>query len=212
VKDPATTQPGPSNLPPPIEGAAVRVIAQLHAEHHQQASAIEHAIDRATATIGRPAFLGILTGIVCLWVGVNLLLPRIGGEAFDPPPFAWLVSVLALLAVYISVLILTTQRRADRLASRREQMTLELAFLSEHKTAKIIGLLEELRYDSPNVKDRIDEEANAMATPADARAVLDAIEETHEEMLAAGVIGEEPAPNAEPAETIRTPIIPKAAL
>ena len=74
---------------------------------------------------------------------------------------------------------------SDRLASRREQMTLELAFLSEHKTAKIIALLEELRLDSPDVKNRVDNEAAAMARPSDTRAVRDAIKDTHDGMIAA---------------------------
>jgi uncharacterized membrane protein len=82
----------------------------------------------------------------------------------------------------MTTLILTTQRRADRLASRREQMTLELSLLSERKTAKIVELLEELRRDSPGVKARIDDEAKAMATPVDTRAVRDAIISINEEV------------------------------
>ena len=54
---------------------------------------------------------------------------------------------MGLLALYVTVLILTTQRRDDQLASYREQLTLELAILGEQKSAKIISLLEELRRD-----------------------------------------------------------------
>jgi uncharacterized membrane protein len=61
------------------------------------------------------------------------------------------------------VLILATQRREDQLAQRREQLTLELAILGEQKTAKIIQLLEESRQDNPQVHDRHDPEAEAMA-------------------------------------------------
>ena len=89
------------------------------------------------------------------------------------------------MSLNMGILILTTQRRADRLASRREQMTLELALLSEHRTAKIIALIEELRFDSPNVRNRVDEVANAMASPADAHSVLAAIEDTRDDLTAA---------------------------
>ena len=173
-----------SDLTQQIEGS-VGAIAHLHAEHHQQASAIERWIDRATAALGMPASLGILSVTVCLWVGMSLMLTQIGVAPFDPPPFPWLASGLALASVYMSILILATQRRADKLASRREHLTLELALISEHKAAKIIRLLEELRYDSPNVRNRVDAEADAMATPADACAVLGAIKDIREEMLAA---------------------------
>lgn len=177
-------EPEDSGLPPHIEGT-IRAIAELHADHHLQASPIEHGIDAATALLGRPASLAVVSLIVGLWICVNLILPQLGGVPFDPPPFPWLVSGISLMALYMGILILTTQRRADKLASRREQMTLELALLSERRTAKIIALLEELRFDSPNVRNRVDEEANAMASPADPRAVLNAIKDTHDEMVAA---------------------------
>src|SRR5205085_11781582 len=107
-----------------------------------------------------------------------------GGTAFDTPPYPRLMGGLGLVALYMTVLILTTQRRADRLASRREQMTLELSLLGERKTAKIVELLEELRRDSPNVKDRTVNEAKAMATPVDTRSVRDAISGIRQEMKA----------------------------
>ena len=78
----------------------------------------------------------------------------------------------------MTVLILTTQRRDDQLAAHREQLTLELAIIGEQKSAKIIALLEELRQDSPTLRNRVDHEAAAMSVAADPQAVLDAIKET----------------------------------
>ena len=86
---------------------------------------------------------------------------------WDPPPFNWLQGLVGLLALYDTVLILITQRRDDLLASYREQLTLELAILGEQKAAKIIALLEEMRCDNPNLRDRVDVEAEAMSVPAD---------------------------------------------
>ena len=54
-------------------------------------------------------------------------------------------------------------------------MTLELAILSEQKSAKIIALLEEFRRNDPNQGNQCDEVAEAMAQPADPQVVLDAI-------------------------------------
>jgi len=161
-------------LPPHLEDT-VREVARMHAEHDRQSSGIERAVDRVTAMLGSASFLGCLILFVLLWAGGNAILPLTGGAAFDPPPYPWLAGFLGLMALSISTLILITQRRADRLASRREQMTLELSLLSEQKIAKIVELLEELRRDSPDIRNRIDEEAQAMATPADTRAIHDAI-------------------------------------
>ena len=58
---------------------------------------------------------------------------------------------------------------------------MELAILSEQETAKVIQLLEESCKDNPLIRDRVDQEADAMAQPADPKSVLDAIKETHAE-------------------------------
>ena len=70
------------------------------------------------------------------------------------------------------------------MAGYREQLTLELAILGEQKSAKIIALLEEMRRDSPSLRNRVDEEAAAMSIAADPQAVLDAIKENEDAPLA----------------------------
>ena len=120
--------------------------------------------------------------IVVGWIGLNVLVMLMGHQPPDEPPFYWLQGAIGLGALYMTTLILTTQRREDELASHREQLTLELAILGEQKAAKIIELLEELRRDHPQLRNRIDPEAIALAAPADPQAVLDAIKDTHAEM------------------------------
>jgi uncharacterized membrane protein len=105
----------------------------------------------------------------------------LGYRPLDPPPFPWLAGAASVASLYLVVLILTTQRRDDRLAQRRELLNLELAILSEQKTAKVVALLEELRRDSPAVRDRVDKLADVMARPADPQSVIDAIKETRSE-------------------------------
>ena len=173
---------GASALPRHVEGT-VQAIARLHREHQQRASFAERAIDRTIAIIGRPAFLGALFLCIAVWVFINVALPQF---AFDPPPFVWLVGLIAVVSLFMTTLILISQRRADRLASRREQMTLEVSILSEQKAAKIISLLEELRRDIPTVSNRVDAEAQEMAEPADPHAVLEVIQATHDELVKAG--------------------------
>ena len=170
-------------LPAHIEDT-IQAIARLHAEHYDRATPLQRVIDRMTARAGRPEFVGVLTVLVVGWMAFNLMWATLGRRPPDEPPFFWMQGVVGLAAFYMTTLILTTQRREDQLASHREQLTLELAILSEQKAAKIIELLEELRRDAPDIRDRVDPKAEAMSTPADPQAVLDAIKETHEEMLA----------------------------
>ena len=87
----------------------------------------------------------------------------------------------SLASLYLVILILTSQRGDDRLTQRLELLNLELTILSEQKIAKVVALLEELRHDSPHLRNRVDELAEEMARPADPQSVIDAIKETHSE-------------------------------
>src|SRR4051794_6043635 len=148
--------------------------------HEADASPLQRLVERATRHAGRPAFIAVLTVIVVGWMALNLGLMASGRKPIDGPPFFWLQGSVALVALYMTVFILTTQRREDKLAGLRDQLTLELSILSEQKSAKIIELLEELRRDDPNISDRPDEDADALSTPADPNVVLGALKDTQE--------------------------------
>jgi len=161
-------------LPPHIE-ETVQAISRLQAQHESRATPGERLMDQMTAVIGQPRFLIWVALVVIGWTLGNLGAPRLGHAALDPPPFYWLQGATSLSALFVTVIILTSQRRADRLAGLRSQLTLELAILGEQKTAKVIDLLEEHRRDNPLMADRDDAEASDMAKPADPEAVLEAI-------------------------------------
>jgi uncharacterized membrane protein len=169
-------------LPAHIE-TTVAAIARLHAEHHKRATPFQRFTEDLTAKVGQTRFVGWLTLFVGSWIVINVVAVLTGRQPFDAPPFSWLELLVSLAALYMTALILSTQRRDDELASHREQLTLELAILSDQKSAKIIKLLEEMRRDHPDLRDRVDNDAHVMSTPTDPQAVLDAIKASHDEML-----------------------------
>jgi len=57
--------------------------------------------------------------------------------------------------------------------------------MTEQKGAKVIALIEEMRRDNPLIANRVDLQADAMSTPADPTAVIEAFKETHGDMMAA---------------------------
>jgi uncharacterized membrane protein len=118
---------------------------------------------------------------VAAWLGIDLAQIAARRPPFDPWPFDGLQGLASVAALFVTVFILITQRRSDQLSELREQLTLELAMLSEQKAAKLIELLEELRRDLPNVANRVDGEADALARPADPEAVLEALKENQVE-------------------------------
>jgi uncharacterized membrane protein len=169
-------------LPAHIE-QTVRAIAKLQVEHANQATTLDRLVACMTSYVARPMFAGFLVLVTIGWMIGNLVCRHMGYAVWDPPPFSWLQGAASLAALYVTVLILTTQRRDDRLTFHRDQMMLELTIITEQKTAKVIDLLEEMRRDDSALRDRKDPEAESMATTADPHAVLDAIKETHDDML-----------------------------
>ena len=169
-------------LPAYVE-ETVQAIAELHGEHRRNASSIHRVVERSVQFVGRPRFVALLTVFVILWIAVNVGLARIGA-AFDTAAFQTLQDLGELLGLYITILILITQRRENELVSHREQLTLELAILGDQKGAKIIQLLEGLRRDSPQLLNRTDQQAEEFSVAADPQAVFNAIRECHAEMEA----------------------------
>jgi uncharacterized membrane protein len=165
-----------NELPPHIE-ESVRSIARLHADHHHSATPQERAVERMTTLLGRVNSIVALGVGVVVWVLVNLLASILGYRPLDPPPFVGLTSTASVVSIFLVILILVAEQRANALTERREQLTLELAILSERKIAKAIQLLEELRRDGAQ-PDTSDAEAADMARPADPEAVIAAIDAT----------------------------------
>jgi len=169
----------------------INTIAGVHIRHRRQATRAHRFVEGAVTWVARPGFIALLTIVVVGWVIANLVLAA-QGRAFDPPPFPILQDIGTLTALYITVLILITTQREKEIGEHREQLTLELAILSEQKSAKIIQLIEEARRDNPLIGDRHDAEATELSVPADPEAVLDAIKDTHGQMRDAENLGGAP--------------------
>jgi uncharacterized membrane protein len=151
---------------------AVRSVAKLHSDHHGRTRASQRAVNRVTAFMARPVFIVLLGLGVVGWIGANLIAGAVGLHGIDAPAFLWLQGAANLFSLFAVMLVLVAQKHEDELNAHRDTLTLELAILSEHKIAKVIELLEELRRDSPHVQDRVDRQADQMAQPADAGSVL----------------------------------------
>lgn len=167
-------------LPPHIE-QTVQAIARLHKAHQERATPLQLLVDQLTALVARPAFVGVVVMTVIVWIGGNLLLLQLAGWSVDRPAFPWLQGAGELAAIFITTLILMSQRRKDELSELREQLILELAIMTEQKGAKLIALMEEMRRDNPLLANRVDTEAEDMSTPADPEAVLEAFQETQDD-------------------------------
>jgi uncharacterized membrane protein len=170
-------------LPAHIE-QTVQAIARLHNAHDRRATPLQLLVDRLTALVARPAFVGATILTVALWIVGNLLLRRLAGWSFDKPAFPWLQGAGELAAILITTLVLMSQRRKEELSELREQLILELAIMTEQKGAKLIALMEEMRRDNPLLANRVDTQADDMSIAADPEAVLEAFKDAQNEAAA----------------------------
>jgi uncharacterized membrane protein len=156
----------------------IQSIVRLHADHHERASPTQRAVGWFVERLGRPAFTVLLLISVVGWVGANLAARSLGYAPLDPPPFPGLQGAVSVASLFAVALVLAAQRHEDHLNKDRDMLALELALLSEQKTAKVIQLIEELRRDSPQIHDRVDLAAEHMSKPTDPDVVMETIRQS----------------------------------
>lgn len=157
----------------------IETIGDFYTRHEQRASRSQTIIEKISLFFGSAAYVAGMVAFVVCWIVASILAPDYGWTPFDPPPFFWLQGIVALNAFIITTTVLIRQNRMGQLAEHHAHLDLQVNLLTETKCSKIIDMLEELRRDLPNVKDKIDPEAEEMKTPADPGAVLSAIESEH---------------------------------
>ena len=155
------------------QNAQVNALLQQQAE--RSLTGLHRPLEQVGALLGRPAFLLSALGFFVLWIAMNLSRVARGGTPWDAPPFFWLQGLIGFLALLVTTIVLVSQARQAQIVEQRAQLSLQIALLTEQRTAKIIELLEELRRDLPSVPDRTDEEAGALAEASDPSAILGAL-------------------------------------
>ncbi len=159
----------------------IETLVSIRMRAEQETSQHQRRIEKITASLGQPRFLYLILTSVLLWVATNLLFIRLGGRAFDPPPFYWLEGLVGLSALVMTTVVLITQNRQGKMDDQRRHLDLTITLLTERKVSKLIDLIEELRHDMPMVKDRHDPQAEVMMEKADPDEVLSSFKRAMEE-------------------------------
>ena len=158
----------------------IEAVLAFYTREEQKISRSQRILERVSNFIGQPVFLGFILLFVAFWMLANALLGQLGMAEFDPAPFFWLQGIVGLGALLTATAVLTRQNRLARLAEQRAHLDLKVALLTEQKAAKLIDLLEELRRDLPNVKNRHDPEAAVLQQSMNPDLVLAALGERAE--------------------------------
>jgi uncharacterized membrane protein len=181
---PATAPDEAAALLPDHVSHNIEAIRMLHLRADETLSRYHRPIETVSALLGRPAFFYGIVLFVTAWVLLNVCSPLWDVAPFDPAPYFWLQGLVGLGALLTTTVVLITQTRQGKLAEQRAQLDLQVSLLAEQKTAKLIALIEELRRDLPDVKNRHDAEAAAMEQSTDPHAILDALETLQESVPA----------------------------
>ena len=158
----------------------IEAVLEFYTREEQKISRSQRILERISGLIGQPVFLGVILLFVALWMLANTALRQFGMVEFDPAPFFWLQGIVGLGALLTATVVLTKQNRLAKLEEQRAHLDLKVTLLTEQKAAKLIDLLEELRRDLPNVRNRHDPEAAALQQSMNPDLVLAALDERSE--------------------------------
>jgi len=168
----------PQNTVPDHVSENIEAVLALRAESERRVHRSQRAIEALTWSLGKPRTLYVLLLGAFTWIAYNLFRAASGGRPFDPAPFFYLQGLITLYAAIMTTIILITQNRQSKEVERNAHLELQVNLLAEQRTAKIIALLEELRRDLPNVRDRVDPIAEALQQAVPPTAVSTALEHT----------------------------------
>jgi uncharacterized membrane protein len=157
-------------------------VSDFYARHEEKVTPAQRIVEKISLFLGSPGYVAGSLVFVVLWIAWNLAAPEIGFDQWDEPPFFWLQGLIALNAFVISTTVLIRQNRMSILANQHAHLDLQVNLLAEEKSSKIIQMLEELRRDMPDVRDKVDREADELAQPTDTGAVISLIEESSEQL------------------------------
>lgn len=162
-------------------GQNIEAVLDFYSREYQKISRSQRILERISRFIGRPVFLGIILFFVAFWVLANVALRQFGMAEFDPGPYFWLQGAVGLGALLTATVVLSKQNRLTKLAEQRAHLELKVMLLTEQKTAKLINLLEELRRDLPNVRNRHDPDAAKLQQSMNPELVRGALNERNEQ-------------------------------
>jgi len=143
-------------------------------------AAFDEKLARAvTRFAGSMRFVYVHAALYGLWIVANLgWIP--GVKPWDPS-FVVLAMIASVEAIFLSTFILITQNRMAAAADRRAELDLQVSLLAEAEITKLVELVSMIaeRMDLSSGEQQEVEEMKQRVAP---EAVLDAIEETEEEV------------------------------
>ncbi|MEK7061427.1 MAG: DUF1003 domain-containing protein [Patescibacteria group bacterium] len=106
--------------------------------------------DFLTSYFGTVGFLLVNILIYIIWVLINIgKIPGI--PIFDPYPHSFLNSLVSIEAIFLTVIVLISQNRANQIDKLRQELQLQVNLYSEKETTKILEIVKKIA-DAKGIK------------------------------------------------------------
>ncbi|WP_373540708.1 DUF1003 domain-containing protein [Chamaesiphon sp.] len=153
----------------------IETITNYQERYHKSASIAQRVLDQFVSIFGKPQFLYFQILFFTIWEICGHLVD-LGMLPASFPQIDLREQWLDLASLFISTGVLVSENRQGKLSEERSHLVLQLNLITEQKIAKLISLVEELRTDLPNVRNRNDLEAEMMKQSTDPQVILEVIQ------------------------------------
>jgi uncharacterized membrane protein len=161
----------------------IETIISLQDQQTQKIPAHNRILEKIAATFGQPQFLYLQLVLIAIWAIYSYLASQ-GALPAGFPRLSLSDQGIDLASLLISTGVLIYQTRQEKQTEQQSHLMLQIDLLTEQKIAKLIALVEELRADLPNVKNRNDWEAKLMQQATDPQVILEVLQENLESAAA----------------------------
>jgi uncharacterized membrane protein len=155
----------------------VEAVIGIQDQKRQDLPKHHRMLESVATSFGRPWFLYAEIIFFLAWGLVSHLI-KIDLINLNIPLFSLREEGIDAISLIISTGVLIYQTRQEEASDERTHLMLQLNLITEQKIAKLIALVEELRTDSPGVRDRLDLEAEAMQETTNPQVVMDILQVT----------------------------------
>lgn len=175
-------------LPEPVQ-KNIEAIIGLQVKHDRDIPIHQRLVEKIAASFGEPLFLYFQLLFFVIWGVISYVNPTalLSWHLLDLDLHQDWIGIASL---FISSGVLVYQNRHIKISEQRSLFVLQMSLLTEQKLAKLIGLLEELRTDLPNVHNRLDLEAELMKQVTEPQVVLDMLQEALEQAITSDAVND----------------------
>ncbi len=134
---------------------------------------VDRFADLLRNSFGTIWFLVLNIIVFAVWILLNSgLIPNF--PIFDPYPHGFLTTAVSLEAIFLSIIVLISQNRANQIDELREDIDLQINIKAESEITRIINMLDEI-HDHLGLPPEDDAELKEMKTKTNINGIQTAL-------------------------------------